>query len=85
MQLPASEWGSSHYQQFLYNLSEDWFLLQRANLSTRDDFGELALGFVDPTLGYRMTQSHHQCSCVFLLSRLQITDSTLSITEWAFV
>ena len=47
--------GGSHNLLLKAPINEDWFLISRSNLATRDDFSQLFLGFAGGGLGYQLT------------------------------
>lgn len=47
--------GSSHNLLLKAQMNDDWFFISRSNLATRDDFGQLFLGFTGGGLGYQLT------------------------------
>ena len=49
--------GGSHNLLLKVPINEDWFLISRSNLATRDDFGKLFLGFTGGGLGYQLTDN----------------------------
>ena len=50
----GTDWGSSHFFQVNYTLSEKWFLIHRSLLSTRDDFNDTFFAMGDLAVGYKL-------------------------------
>ena len=48
-----SDWGSSHNLLVKASLSEDWFLISRSNLASKDHFESYFLGYTGIGLGYQ--------------------------------
>jgi len=59
--LPAADadWGAMHHVSIGIGLREDWYLVSRVLVSSRDDFGEYHAYTVGIGLGYRMTDTIH--------------------------
>ena len=49
--------GGSHNLLLKAPINEDWFLISRSNLASRDDFSRLFLGFTGGGLGYQLTDT----------------------------
>lgn len=53
----GTDWGSSHYLHYQHTISDNWFLLHRSTLSTRNDFDHTFFGFGDLSLGYKVNKA----------------------------
>lgn len=49
--------GASHNLLLKAPLGDDWFVISRSNLASRNDFGENFLGFTGAALGYRLNDT----------------------------
>ena len=49
--------GGSHNLLLKAPINDDWFLISRSNLASRDDFSRLFLGFTGGGLGYQLTDT----------------------------
>ncbi|MGC6455888.1 MAG: DUF2490 domain-containing protein [Coraliomargaritaceae bacterium] len=47
------DWGNSHNLLVKASLSEDWFLISRSNMASRNDFNDYFLGYTGLGLGYQ--------------------------------
>jgi hypothetical protein len=55
--LASTDWGSSHYLHYQHTLSDNWFLLHRSTLSTRNDFEQSFFKFGDLAIGYKLNKA----------------------------
>lgn len=55
--MPAgSDWGNSHNLLLKASISDDWFLISRSNLASRNDFENYFLGYTGIGLGYQFNK-----------------------------
>lgn len=55
--LADTDWGASHNLLLKVPLDDDWFILSRSNLASRDDFDDNFLGFTGAALGYQINEN----------------------------
>lgn len=67
------DWGSSHNLLLKKTINEDWFLISRSNLATRDDNEELFLGYTGVSLGYQINKTW-SARVGYRLARFRIGD-----------
>ena len=51
-----SDWGNSHNLLLKASLSDDWFVISRSNMASRNDFDDYFLGYTGIGLGYQHNQ-----------------------------
>jgi opacity protein-like surface antigen len=49
------DWGSSHNLLIKAPINDEWFVISRSNLASRNDFDDLFLGFTGGGLGFQWT------------------------------
>lgn len=49
-----TDWGASHNLLLKARIDDDWFIISRSNLASRDDFGEQFLAYTGGGLGYQL-------------------------------
>ena len=50
------DWGSSYNLLVKKKINQEWFLLSRSNLATRDDNEQVFLGYTGASLGYQINK-----------------------------
>ncbi|MCU7811424.1 MAG: DUF2490 domain-containing protein, partial [Candidatus Thiodiazotropha sp. (ex Notomyrtea botanica)] len=53
----AVDSGASYNLLFKVGLNEDWFIISRSNLASRDDFSDSFFRYTGAGLGYQLTES----------------------------
>ena len=72
--LAEDDWGSSYNLLVKKTINQDWFLLSRSNLATRNDNEQLFLGYTGASLGYQINKTW-SLRAGYRLARFRIGDN----------